>query len=216
MKTRLCLISLCVLMTALRAAAAATTPAISAFDHAFAKIDSYTVKVRAYEVLGTQTQVRVYQYWFKKPDLAKTAILSGPGAGGGGVWKGGDTVSGHRGGMLSFLHLTISIHDPRATSLRGYTIPEGLLQNEVDEFKEIPGTLSQHDGPSIDGAPTDEVDLDVSNPAANGGVVRMQMYLNKVTHWPVRQVRLGAGNQILADATFYDLQIDPGLKDSDF
>jgi outer membrane lipoprotein-sorting protein len=198
-----------------RPAPAATTPAIAAFDEMFERINDYTVTIRAHEVKGDRTQDRTYQYWFKKPTMAKTLITSGDGQGGGGVWKGGDTVSGHQGGMLSFIHLTVSIHDGRATSLRGYTIPQGLLQNEVDKYKETKGELTQRAGPLIDGAPTDVIELKVADPAANDGVTQMEMFLNKDTHWPVRQLRW-AGSQIVADETFLNLKTNVGLKDSDF
>jgi outer membrane lipoprotein-sorting protein len=194
---------------------AATVPAITAFDDAFAKVTDYTVTVRTHEVLGTRTQDRTYSYWFRRPSLAKTQIVSGDSHGSGGVWNGGDKVSGHQGGMLSFIHLKIDLHDPRATSLRGYTIPEGLLQNEVDKYKEIKGTLTERPGPDIDGVPTDEVDLDVSDPSADNGVTRMVLYLSKSTYFPVRQVRF-QGDKIVADASFSDLKTNVGLSDQDF
>lgn len=196
-------------------AAAATTPAITAFDEAFAKVNDYTVTVRAHESKGDRIQDRTYKYWFKRPSLAKTLIIAGDGSGSGGVWNGGDQVSGHQGGMLAFIHLKVGLHDSRAVSLRGYTIPEGLLQNEVDKFKDVKGDLTQRSGPSIDGVATDEVDLKVAEPAQNDGVTRMAMYLSKDTHFPVRQVRW-EGEKIVADETFLDLKTNVGLSDGDF
>lgn len=196
-------------------APAASTPAITAFDESFAKVNDYTVTVRAREVKGNSTQDRTYHYWFKKPNLAKTLIVSGDGTGSGGVWNGGDKVSGHQGGMLSFIHLKVDLHDPRATSLRGYTIPEGLLQNEVDRYKDTSGTLTQRPGPEIDGVATDEVDLKIADPSANDGITESRMYLSKQTHFPVRQVRF-AGDKIVADETFSDLKTNVGLADSEF
>ncbi len=219
MNARRLLFSIPVLALALtlvpRNAPAATTSAITAFDEAFAKVNDYTVTIRAREVLGERTQDRTYKYWFKKPNMAKTLIVSGDGSGSGGVWKGGDTVSGHQGGMLAFIHLNVSIHDGRATSLRGYTIPEGLLQNEVDKFREIKGQLSQRNGPEIDGVPTEEIDFQYADPSAYGGITRASLFLNKNTHWPVRQVRW-AGDKIVADETFVDLKTNAGLTDADF
>lgn len=197
------------------AAPAASTPAITAFEDAFAKVNDYTVTVRAHEIKGDHVQDRTYNYWFKRPNLAKTLIVAGDGKGSGGVWSGGDTVSGHQGGMLAFIHLTVSLHDPRATSLRGYTIPEGLIQNEVAKYKEIKGDLSERGGPQIDGVATDEIDLKVADPAANDGVTRMQIFLNKQTHFPVRQIRW-EGDKNVADETFADLKTNVGLTSSNF
>lgn len=196
-------------------APAASTPAIAAFDEAFAKVNDYTVTVRSHEVKGDRTQDRTYHYWFKRPNLAKTLIVSGDGNGSGGVWNGGDKVSGHQGGMLSFIHLKVDLHDGRATSLRGYTIPQGLLQNEVDKYKDIKGELSQRGGPTIDGVATDEIDLKIADPPANDNITRAAIYLSKQTHFPVRQVRW-EGDKIVADTMFSELKTNVGLTDSDF
>ncbi len=195
--------------------AAAPPSGIAAFDEAFAKVNDYTLTLRAHEVKGDRMQDRVYKYWFKKPNTAKTLIISGDGAGSGGTWRGGDTVSGHQGGALSFIHLNVSIHDGRATSLRGYTIPDGLLQNQVDRYRTIKGELSEHPGPEIDGVATDEIDLKLADPAQYEGITRMVMYLNRSTHFPVRQVRYQAATSVV-DETFQDIKTNVGLKDSDF
>jgi hypothetical protein len=160
-------------------------------------------------------QDRTYRYWFKRPNLVKTLIVSGDGSGSGGVWNGGDKVSGHQGGMLSFIHLKVDLHDSRATSLRGYTIPEGLLQNEVDRYKDTKGELTQRNGPQIDGVATDEIDLKIADPGANDGITSAKLFLDKQTHWPVRQVRY-QGETIVADETFTDLKTNVGLADNDF
>ena len=91
-----------------------------------------------HEAKGSQTQDRVYQYEFMKPHYVKTLILDGDGKGSGGVWTGGDQVSGHQGGFFSGIHMKISIHDTRAVSLRGVTIPRRLLQRIVDDYARRP------------------------------------------------------------------------------
>ncbi|MBV9271710.1 MAG: hypothetical protein JO165_11480 [Candidatus Eremiobacteraeota bacterium] len=196
-------------------AAAGNAPAIGEFDAAFAKINDYTAIVKAHEVLGDTTQDRVYQYWFKKPHQAKILIEDGDGRGSGGVWNGGSQVSGHQGGLLSHFHLKVDLHDRRAVSLRGYTIPDGLLHNEVGKYREIKGELTQRAGPEIAGQPTDEVELKPADPAANGGVTRMVIYLSKNTHMPVKQQRFD-GDKLVAEETFSDIKTNAGLTDADF
>src|SRR5579883_2173661 len=78
------------------AARSAGAPAIAAFDDAFSKVNDYTMTIKAHEVLGSRTQTRTYNYWWKRPNKAKTLIVDGDGRGSGGVWAGGDTVSGHQ------------------------------------------------------------------------------------------------------------------------
>ncbi|MBV8245517.1 MAG: hypothetical protein JOZ38_06330 [Candidatus Eremiobacteraeota bacterium] len=193
---------------------AAMTAALGAFDEAWSHVNDYTVNVKAHEVQGSSSQDRVYQYWFRKPHQAKTLITSGDGRGSGGVWNGGDTVSGHQGGFLSGIHLTVSIHDGRATSIRGYTIPDGLLQNQVGQYENTKGELSQKDGANN----TTEVDLKVASPESSGpnsGVTKMAIWFSNATHMPVRQVRW-AGDAVVTDETWNDLKTNVGLTDKDF
>jgi len=205
----------CALAFSVLPAGAATTPALNAFDDAFAKVTDYTVTVKAHEVKGDRVQDRTYHYFFKRPNWAKTDIVAGDGAGSGGVWKGGNVVKGHLRVAFITVGKTVDIHDGRATSLRGYTIPDGLLQNEVDKFKDIKGELTQRDGGEVDGTPTDEIDLKVADPATNDNITRAVLYLSKATHFPVKQVRY-EGDKEVANETFSDLKTNVGLTQNDF
>lgn len=198
---------------ALRAANSA--PAISDFEKAFATTNDYTAILHVHEAKGTQTQDRVYQYQFMKPHYVKTLILDGSDKGSGGVWVGGDQVSGHQGGILSGFHRKVSVDDPRAVSLRGVTIPDGLLQRIVENYATIPGKLAQTDGGKIGGVPTDRLDLKVTDASANSGVTEQILYLSKETHWPVRQI-MYAGSQIVLDESVADLKLNTGLTQADF
>jgi outer membrane lipoprotein-sorting protein len=195
--------------------AANSAPAIAAFDEAFASVNDYTAVLHVHEAKGDRTQDRVYQYQFMKPHFVKTLILDGDGKGSGGVWVGGDQVSGHQGGLFSGIHLKVSVNDPRAVSLRGVTIPEGLLQRIVDDYASTPGKLTQVNGGVVNGVLTDRVELKASDPASNYGVTDQILYLSKETHWPVRQV-MYSGTQIVLDETVNDLKTNVGLKQSDF
>lgn len=192
-----------------------TAPAITAFNAAWATINDYTCTMHSHEVLDTKTQDRIYSYWFMKPHFAKTLIVSGDGQGSGGVWSGGDTVSGHQGGILSGLHLTVSLHDPRATSIRGFTIPDGLVFNIVEKYVTTPGTLTQVPGGKLGGVLTDRLDLKVDDPSKFDGITEQILYLSEETHLPVRQI-LYSGNQIILDQTISDLKTNVGLTDKDF
>jgi outer membrane lipoprotein-sorting protein len=196
-------------------AAANTSPAIDAFNDAFGKLTQFTYKLHSHEVKGSDTQDRVYDYSFMKPHFAKTLIESGPGRGGGAVWTGGDQVSGHQGGMLSFVHLKISIHDGRAVSLRGYTIPDGLPQSIVQTYVDVKGTLTQNAGGKIGNVDTDMLDLKVADPASNGGISEQKIWLAQDTHFPVRQM-LYSGDQVVLDQSFTDWNFNPNLTQNDF
>lgn len=195
--------------------AANSAPAIAAFDQAFAAINDYTCVLHVHEAKGDRTQDRVYQYQFMKPHFVKTLILDGDGKGSGGVWVGGDQVSGHQGGLFSGIHLKVSVNDPRAVSLRGVTIPEGLLQRIVDDYGSTPGKLTQVDGGKVNGVATDRLELKAADPASNYGITDQILYLSKDTHWPVRQV-MYSGSQVVLDETVNDLKTNVGLTQSDF
>jgi hypothetical protein len=197
------------------ARAANAAPAIAEFDKAFAGINDYTCVLHVHEAKGTMTQDRVYQYEFMKPHYVKTLILDGDGKGSGGVWIGGDQVSGHQGGFLSGIHMKISLHDPRAVSLRGVTIPEGLLPRIVDDYATIPGKLTQLEGGKIQGVETDRIELKVADPASNNGISDQILYVSRETHWPVRQI-MYAGSQIVLDENVTDLKTNVGLTQADF
>jgi outer membrane lipoprotein-sorting protein len=197
------------------ASAANDAPAITAFDRTFAGVRDYTCVLQSYEADGTRRQERVYQYSFMKPHYLKTLILDGDGKGSGAVWTGGDQVSGHLGGMLSGIHVKINVHDPRALSLHGVTIPDGLLPGIIDDYRTIPGTLTQTDGGKIGSVETDRVDLHVADPSSNHGITEQIVYLAKSTHWPIRQVMYSASQMVLDDEVD-DLKINVGLAPSDF
>ncbi|MEO7202920.1 MAG: hypothetical protein ABI431_08625 [Candidatus Tumulicola sp.] len=193
----------------------AIVPAITAFDQAFAATNDYHCIIHVHEVKGDQSQNRVYEYWFMKPHFAKTLIQSGDDAGSGAVWTGGDQISGHPGGIISGFHRKVAVTDPRALSLRGITIPEGLLENVVHTYLHIDGKLTQANGGKIDGAPTDRIDLKVANPSANGGVTEQILYFSQATHWPVRQI-LYQGSQIVLDQSIDNLKTNNGFTQNDF
>ncbi len=198
------------------ARAASNTPALSAFDDAFGKVNSLTYKLHSHEVKGNDVQDRVYDYSFMKPHFAKTLIESGPGKGGGAVWTGGDQVSGHQGGFLSGIHLKIGLHDPRAVSVRGYTIPDGLPQSILEKYATVKGDLSQLSNAGlIDGAQTDLLTLKVADPASNDGISLQKIYLSQQTHFPLRQI-LYEGDKIVLDQSFTDWNLNANLSQSDF
>ena len=202
-------------MSCIAASAMSEEPAIAAFDRTFAGVDDYTCILHSHEVNGVKTQDRLYEYSFMKPHYLKTLILSGDGKGSGAVWAGGDQVSGHMGGLLAGIHVKIDLHDPRALSLHGVTIPDCLLPGIIDDYRTIPGTLTQSDGGKIGGVETLRLDLRVANPSANHDITEQIVYFSKSTHWPIRQI-MYSGSQIVLDESVSDLKINVGLTKSDF
>ncbi len=117
---------------------------------------------------------------------------------------------------MSGMHQKVSIHDPRAVSLLGYTITDGLMQNVIATLTTIPGTLSERDSGTVNGVATDLVTLEMANPATvPNNVTRQQVYFSRATHWPVRAISW-VGDKPIQDQSFSDIKTNVGLKPSDF
>jgi hypothetical protein len=191
-------------------AGAAPTGAAASFLDAWSKVQSYTTDIKVHETKGTDSQDRTYHYSYLKPHFARIDITGGPGKGGGAVWKGGDTVSGHQGGFLSGIHLTISIHDGRAVDLRGGTIDEGSFQNMADWIGSAATITVGED--TWNGVAYDTVSGPYTD--ANGATKRT-LYLSKTTHLPARRVTF-AGDTIVEDEAFTNINPQAALMEGDF
>jgi hypothetical protein len=190
--------------------AAPTSGPGAAFLDAWGKVQSYTCNFKVHETKGTDSQDRTYHYAYLKPHYAKIDITGGPGRGGGAVWTGGDTVSGHQGGFLSGIHLTISIHDGRAVDLRGGTITDGSFQNMADEVTSAaqltPGTATWN-GATVE---------TISFPFTDGnGATRRTIFLSQTTHLPVRRLTY-QGDTVVVDEIFTDVDPAANLTPSNF
>lgn len=194
------------------AAASAATPsgAAAAFLEAWAKVPSYTCNIKVHETKGTDIRDRTFHYAYLKPHFAKIDITGGPGRGGGAVWKGGDTVTGHRGGMVSFVKLTKSINDPEATGLRGGTIAEASFENMGEAIKAAATATNGEE--TVNGTAYDTVTMPFTD---SSGATKRILFLSRTTHLPARRVTY-AGNTVVATEDFSDVNTAANLKESDF
>ncbi len=182
----------------------------AAFLEAWAKVPSYTANIKVHETKGTDVQDRTYHYAYLKPHFARIDITGGPGRGGGAVWNGGDTVSGHQGGLLSGIHLKISIHDGRAVDLRGGTIDQASFENVAENVKTAPSLTNGEE--TVNGTAYDTVSFPFKD--ANGATKRV-VFLSKATHLPARRVTY-AGDAVVLVEDFTDVNTAANLKESDF
>jgi hypothetical protein len=189
--------------------------ALDAATAAFADIDDYRMTIAVHEVAGERVQDRTYSIMFKKPAFERIDIIAGQGRGGGIVWLGGDKVKGHRGGLLSGIHLTLDIHDGQVATLRGDSVNSGTIPAMLAVFGTIKGTVSEAAGPEIDGAGTNAVTLDVADPPGYNGVSREVLYLSSVTNLPVKRERF-AGTELVKSEIVTDTKTNVGLTTNDF
>ncbi|HEV2738931.1 MAG TPA: hypothetical protein VGU66_10165 [Candidatus Elarobacter sp.] len=182
----------------------------AAFLEAWAKVSSYTANIKVHETKGTDVLDRTFHYAYLKPHFAKIDITGGPGRGGGAVWKGGDTVTGHRGGMVSFVKLTKSIHDPEAVGLRGGTIAEASFENMAEAVKSAASETNGEE--TVNGTAYDTVTMPFTD--TNGATKRV-IFLSRTTHLPARRVTY-AGTAVVGTEDFTDVNTAANLKESDF
>lgn len=187
------------------------TPEFEAFRKAWVGVENYAGTIVAHETSndGKLVQDRTYRYTFVKPNAALIVITAGPGKGGGAAWHGGATVHGHKGGLVSFVKLTLPKNDPRVTSLRGDQIEVASFGYELDRFSSTKGTLAESKT-----AAGIAVDLTLETPDATG-VTREILTLSPTTHLPVKHEAF-AGDREVKNETFSDLKLnDPTLKASE-
>jgi outer membrane lipoprotein-sorting protein len=130
---------LTVLAPALGLPASAAPPtaveqALAKFNTAWTSLKTYTCTIDAHEVQNGNVQDRTYDFWFQKPFDTRMNVVGGAGRGSAAVWQGGDRVNGHQGGIISFIHLNLDIHDGKATSIRGITIAEANFGSYLDKI----------------------------------------------------------------------------------
>ncbi len=189
--------------------AAPTGPA-AAFLDAWAMVPSYTANIKVHMTKGTDVQDRTYHYAYLKPHFARIDITGGAGRGGGAVWTGGDTVSGHQGGILSGIHLNVSIHDGRAVDLRGHTIDLASFDSVAEAIKNAPSVTTGEE--TVNGTAYDTVTYPFKDDA---GATKTTAYLSRTTHLPVRRVTY-AGDTVVETEDFSDVNTSANLKPSDF
>ncbi len=189
--------------------AAPTGPA-AAFLEAWAKVPSYTANIKVHMTKGTDVQDRTYHYAYLKPHFARIDITGGPGRGGGAVWTGGDTVSGHQGGILSGIHLKVSIHDGRAIDLRGHTADQASFESVAEAIKAAPSVTNGEE--TLNGTAHDTVTYPYKD---DFGATKRVVFLSRTTHLPVHQVTY-EGDKVVEIEDFTDVNAPANLKESDF
>ena len=159
------------------------TPALAAFAKTWNAIDDYSATASVDEQTndGKSSTKRKYSFKFRKPDFASADVVDGPGRGSGAVWRGGNQIRGHMGGLFSHLTRVIAIDDARAVSVRGDTIDMASFDYDLHDMLSTSGKLSEAGGP----AGTTDVTLALARPTP-GGVTKIVLELSNATHLPGR------------------------------
>jgi len=210
-------VALTLVTVASAAAGSAFPPALEAAVAAFTQVQDYAEELVVHEMSydGKRVQDRVYEFQWKRPDLARLAIVAGPGKGQVAVWYGGETLHAHAAGWLSFIRITLGIHDPRALSLRGDSFTRASLDAQIKRLREMEGSWHQASGPVIDGQSTTAVTLIVADPKINHNVSKEVLFFCDATHAPIRFEQY-VGKELVKYGTIKHLRVNVGLTPGDF
>ena len=141
-------------------------------DSAWTGVTAYNATITVFEQKGLAIQNLVFKYTFRKPTTVTVDVVGGTNNGVSLLWKGGDTVSAHRGGIISAFKKTLSLHDPQVTTIRGSSFDELSFAQILAHMQTTPGRLAQSAGPLIDNVATDSVTLTPTHPATNAATAR--------------------------------------------
>ena len=168
------------------AAAAPSSPALSAFRTAWTRVTAYSATITVFEQAGSAVQNVIFTYTFRKPSTVTVDVIGGPNNGVSVLWTGGTTVSAHRSGLASVVKATLSLKDPKVTTIRGSSIDELSFAKILAHALGTPGKISQGTGPTINAVATDAITLIPAHPTTNAGYTREIIEISRITHLPLR------------------------------
>jgi hypothetical protein len=190
------------------AAPSRSSPALSAFGSAVASVTAYSTTITVFEQKGVKVQNVIFKYTFRAPSTVTVDVVAGPNSGVSLLWTGGTTVSAHRGtGLAGVFKESMSLHDPRVTTIRGSSIDELSFAKVYAHAQQTAGAISQAPGVTINNEPTDAVALIPMHPATTG-YTREIIEISRTTHFPLRVLGY-QGPMLVRQINFVDVKFTP-------
>lgn len=208
---------LCLLVPLASAAADPSTPQaiVEAFQAMYESISDYQCRMYEHCRQGSRHEERTIDFYFKKPRFIRMDILKGNRFGDNGsigVYRNDGTVRGRKGGLLSFIAITVDKHDPQATTIRGLAFDESDMQATLEKMRfhlaESACTLATAAG-------VHELVFEPRDPSRNGGVTKDVIRLDAATLLPVSSDSW-EGGLLVQHAEWSSYIVDAGLPDQLF
>ncbi len=164
---------------------------------------------------GSAFEERTANIYFKRPRFIRMDILRGnrPGDdGSSGVYRNDGRVTGRKGGLLSFLAVSVDKHDPQATSIRGVAIDQIDLQATLEKL--IFHLAVSAGSITLEGGVYEMVFVP-RDPTVNGGVTKDIIRLDATTLMPISADSY-EGNEHVQHAEWSGYILNAGLPDQLF
>jgi outer membrane lipoprotein-sorting protein len=176
----------------------------------YSLIDDYQCRMREFSIGNGRREERIINYFFKKPKLIRMDILDGNRTfdrGSVGVYTGGDKVSGHRGGIMKDITLSISKNSALATSVRGETIDQSDMLTVIERFAYHVknSTITVREKPSHI-----EFVFVPAEPSLNDGISRDIIWIDREILLVIRNERY-EGNKLVQQVIWSEYILNAGL-----
>ena len=152
-------------------------------------IEDYQCRMHEISIGGGQREEKIINYYSKKPKPIRLDILDGNRAfdkGSVGVYTGGEKVTGHRGGIMKEMILSVKKDRALATSVRGETIDQSDMLTVI---KRIEYLLANGDVSIVEKFSHIEFEFFPFNPLKNEGISRDVVWIDRETMLIIRNER---------------------------
>jgi len=152
-------------------------------------IDDYQCRMHELSIGGGRREERIINYYFKKPKQIRLDILDGNSAfdkGSVGVYTGGEKVTGHRGGIMRGIILSVKKDSALATSVRGETIDQSDMLTIIERIEYL---LANGDVSMVEKVSHIEFEFFPFDPSKNEGISRDVVWIDRETMLVIRNER---------------------------
>jgi outer membrane lipoprotein-sorting protein len=152
-------------------------------------IEDYQCRMHEFSIGGGRREEKIINYYFKKPKLIRLDILDGNRAfdkGSVGVYTGGEKVTGHRGGIMREIVLSIKKDSALATSVRGETIDQSDMLTIIERIEYL---LVNGDASIVEKVSHIEFEFFPHDPSKNEGISKDVVWVDRETMLIIRNER---------------------------
>jgi len=180
----------------------------------FSGVNSYACIADAHYKKAHLKEDKVYKIYFKRPEHVRIEVIKGdPGAVA--VLSPDGKVRGHKGGLLSWIKLTVDIDSPIATTIRGHRMDQSHFPYMIKTMKKVLAT----DEARTLGEATVEGQavyvMEIIHSVPRNDLTRELVYVDKNT-WLIKRILGYEGRREVVNVTYRDIILNPDLKEDLF